>query len=542
MEWLNDKLLFSSIQDDDYLLYQKANTPRGVYNPMQFVLRLREDVHHVLDTIEPGILIGRTLTPQQNLAFSTYFHETIHWWQHVGSNFGLISSLKYPAQAHINHNLLKSFLASIGPIKSVKKYAYAENNADCNRIINNWHDIEYAGQIAFDPKRLTTITESPYFDSWGHSYALMWTSTILTLETSIDPQLTFLSNVRLWEDGFRKLRDQKVQSFYFGSHNKIPPFGTKAIFEGQARIAQLQYLTRCQSVAPTMSKFHSVGLLSGIYAEALEAFLDILDEDMPTYATDSLIGLFLLVCDAAINPTDGFPFDLTHFESFIIANDPGYRFILITQMIRDKFPALKKSIQRYSKEEYIEVGTILAESISCFSPYDSTSLIYDWIQTKEELGKLLEEERQYNYKKVNTPIRLFFSKFLRFQIDKFHYPEFFCWPGMNFSSVPGNTVDLSTCYELFERHRALFIADPSGTVLHSAIEGLDASLLDDNLNDFFSWNCVYDLVRQWISEEGTFKYNYQWLTKRGSQDEMVNWAVRNFSQSFGFSPMQFKVI
>jgi hypothetical protein len=26
-------------------------------------------------------------------AFSTYLHETIHWWQHVGSTIGLLRSL-----------------------------------------------------------------------------------------------------------------------------------------------------------------------------------------------------------------------------------------------------------------------------------------------------------------------------------------------------------------------------------------------------------------------------------------------------------------
>ncbi|CDK71709.1 hypothetical protein [Klebsiella pneumoniae IS22] len=43
-----------------------------------------------------------------------FFHETIHWWQHVGSVSGIILSLCYPAQIHINHVHLKDLLKKWG--------------------------------------------------------------------------------------------------------------------------------------------------------------------------------------------------------------------------------------------------------------------------------------------------------------------------------------------------------------------------------------------------------------------------------------------
>ena len=73
----------------------KGSSALGTYNPMQFVLRLRDDIHDALDTEE--------ITSERVQAFSTFLHETIHWWQHVGSNIGFITSLSYPVLSHLSH-------------------------------------------------------------------------------------------------------------------------------------------------------------------------------------------------------------------------------------------------------------------------------------------------------------------------------------------------------------------------------------------------------------------------------------------------------
>lgn len=121
---------------------------RGLYNPIQFVLRLRPDIHKELGSIEPGIRTTSELQMKSIQAFSTYFHETIHWWQHVGSTLGLMLSLIYPAQAHINNRDLIKLLKDIGPVKSILKYnsipnMYLSHNIETdrtiNRILNNWH-------------------------------------------------------------------------------------------------------------------------------------------------------------------------------------------------------------------------------------------------------------------------------------------------------------------------------------------------------------------------------------------------------------------
>ncbi|UIL31514.1 hypothetical protein LZK75_37765 (plasmid) [Rhizobium leguminosarum] len=69
----------------------------GVYNTRQFVLRLSPRVHELVDALSSGDF--SEYDPAEIVqAYSTYIHETVHWWQHVGSTSGLIYSLCYPAQ------------------------------------------------------------------------------------------------------------------------------------------------------------------------------------------------------------------------------------------------------------------------------------------------------------------------------------------------------------------------------------------------------------------------------------------------------------
>ncbi len=43
--------------------------------------------------------------------------------------------------------------------------------------------------------RLRTIVNDPYFDSWGHSYSLMWASAIWSLASTVDNDFSFLPDI-----------------------------------------------------------------------------------------------------------------------------------------------------------------------------------------------------------------------------------------------------------------------------------------------------------------------------------------------------------
>jgi hypothetical protein len=70
---------------------------------------------------------------------------------------------------------------------------------------------------------------------------------------------------------------------------------------------------------------------------------------------DPIVGLFLLICDLAINPTRGFPLDIEHFDHFINDVDVAVRFTVLSLAV-PQLPHLRSAIQGYSREEYVEVS------------------------------------------------------------------------------------------------------------------------------------------------------------------------------------------
>ena len=98
---------------------------RGSYEPWRYVVRLRDDLY---DRLEHGLggVEEAHKDIERTLAFSTYFHETIHLWQHVGSTSGLRMSLSYPAQAHVNKKDLCMVLSGLGPRKPIMRDLLAE--------------------------------------------------------------------------------------------------------------------------------------------------------------------------------------------------------------------------------------------------------------------------------------------------------------------------------------------------------------------------------------------------------------------------------
>jgi hypothetical protein len=80
----------------------------GLYNPFQFVLRLSPEVHRKIEAIPSGLIHGH-VDFEGLQAYSTYLHETIHWWQHIGSTTGLLLSLSYQTKQDLVSTLLITY-------------------------------------------------------------------------------------------------------------------------------------------------------------------------------------------------------------------------------------------------------------------------------------------------------------------------------------------------------------------------------------------------------------------------------------------------
>lgn len=351
---LSKNLLFAQEDYSNNSMLNGTNA-KGSYNTMQFVLRLRSDVRNALNNHN-----DRAETIQ---ASSTLLHETIHWWQHIGSNFGFLFSLAYPAFAHFTKqnfdNIIKQDLSYKSIIKFDQQYYEKYNLADItdiNVILNTYFDLEYAKQFALDNKNINSILEDRrFFLTIGHCYHIFWSSTVETLASTVDRTFEVLPNTNNWVSNFTKLKEERVTGFYIDSPNHISLIGIKAIYEGQAIFNQMQYLTVALNPNLTYNDFKKVGMLYGIYEEAYEYYLYITKLEKPQNLLSPIIGLFLLICDISINPTNGFPLEIYDYENFINLNDPGIRFTNLCKEVASRNEYYINQVNGYTKDEYIKI-------------------------------------------------------------------------------------------------------------------------------------------------------------------------------------------
>ena len=519
---------------------------RGLYSPLHFVLRLSPEVHRKLAELPSGI-VTENMDFDSLQAFSTYLHETIHWWQHIGSTAGFVRSLSYPAQAHSNYKHLKHLLATIGPKKSIEKLLYRLDGPSApgtpaglaNTIVNNHYDIEFFRSLTLTPALVRQVIESPFFECMGHSFATTYANVLMILAATCDENFAILPDPRRWESEFAALRSQKEEGYYFGSDLKTAELGVWEIFEGQTRFAQLQYLYFASGRKISWDEVRSIGMLSGVYVRAFEAFLQGAEIDWPPSIDHPTVALFLLVCDLAINPGAGFPIPLKFFASFITDVDPGMRFLFLCRTIATERPDLASAIVDYSKTEYLDVTDALTKSLLLDSPFAIAEAVSAWANGSEGIRTLMAEQQTFNFNSRNLALRVLFSQFLSFNIDKRATPEFFCWPGV---WMVGERLS-SGIATLFDRHSALFVdkAD-DGSIFPRILSGKDESIVHETFESFYSVNVTYDMTRQWIVKPGPFDYDYKWLSSSGSPSDFKGFADRHFEMTYGVHPDSFEIM
>ena len=528
---LSNRLLFSEAEFEHNSALNGTSI-KGSYNTMQFVLRLRDDVRSALNSRE---LFFETIQ-----ASSTSIHENIHWWQHVGSNFGLIFSLSYPAFFHYSLESFQKIISDKLTYKSILKFdkqyyeKYGEANIpDINIILNNYHDIEYAKLFALDNRNFEELLkDNRFFLNIGHCYHILWSSTINTIASTADRSYNFLPKVNNWVEKFKILTEKETVGFFVDSPMTISSLGIKAIYEGQAIFNQMQYLTVALNRELTYENFVNAGMLYGIYIEAFELFLEITGFEKPANLLDGVIGLFLIVCDLAINPNNGFPMDIYDYENFITKNDPGMRFTNFCLAISKRNIYYHNRVTLYSKEEYVSLSKELSESIDCKCSYESISVVLEWLN-QEKVAKIMEEEKELNFSYENLPIRVMFSKYLRFQEDKYKYPNVFCWFGFHSTSENGN-IEFEIVDSLYQKHHALFTDDYDGEIKPVIFEGREEKHIVDSFNMFYNFNIMYDLISKWVYEEGEFKFDYKWLANERSES-FIPLVKSGFKSHFGIS-------
>jgi len=538
---LNPNLLQTDeLLESDFESGLNGNRARGTYSPMQSVIRLRDDVHKALH--EDGS------RAEKMQAFSTFMHENIHWWQHVGSHLGFITSISYPALAHIAHRDLMALVQRNEKYKSIIEYDHyiytqtgAYGNREVNSILNYYHDISYAKLFLANNENINIIIKDRrFFLHTGHCFHMLWSTSIRMLALSIDKEFNFLPKIINWHKNFKKLENDNVIGFTIDSGIGISPLGTTAIYEGQARFNQLQYLSIGSGDQFSYNDFVEMGMLQGIYIKAFDLFLELTEIDRPDNLNNPIIGLFLLICDIAINPVEGFPCDIMYYESFIISNDAGTRFTMLCHAIQQDKNRWVNAVQEYSRDEYIDLSEKLCDLIVCLPPLFGSALVTEWTKNNIEVKNLLDEESEMKFNPENLSIRLFTSKYIRFQEDKIKYPNIFCWTGKSMTGELSKELNLELVEEIFNRHQALFIDVIGGEIRPTIYDGRNKENTMNTFQSFYTYNTTYDMTMKWITEKGQFNYDYRWLTTQYSNDEMTSWVRENFKDAYSIYPEELK--
>jgi len=512
----------------------------GLYHSTQYVLRLSHSVHKLVDSATQKK--NKNITWEEIQAFSTYLHETVHWWQFIGSSMGFIMSMCYPAEAHSNLEPLQRLAKSKHAMKPLMDWAEAEMRngkdhttpdiAEANKATNNTLDIAFYRTLIMNAAGISKIASQNYFESTAHAFSIAYDVTINTLRAVFDPEAKFLPNPDDWHLEFEKQKINKKEGFYYGSPITTLPIRGLDIIEGQARFTQLQFLSFAAQEKLTIEQAEQDGYLNGEYGNAFRFFLENTDSKAPELVDSPLVALFLLLCDIAINPLEGFPKTISNMENFLLLTDCNHRFIALCTAVKEN-PQIKHHIKEYTKKEYLETAQILTSYCNFEHPYEIPTLITNWKRDIDSIQALLKEQETFDYSDDNIVIRVLFSHFLTFNLDKYKSPEFFCWPGMHLNSK-SSVIDSE---KLWLKNLSLYSdnADEQ-TILPRMLPGKPEENIMKTFNSFYAANIVYSIGSQWVMNRGPFDYDFSWLTEREESEVIKDKTKELFEKTYNINP------
>lgn len=521
----------------------------GLYDSFQFVLRLSPVVHKKISEIKSGIISTNELDLDQAQAYSTYLHETIHWWQHIGSTAGLMQSLIYPAQFYMNLTELKEFLEKVGAYKSINgwilknpRYECEESLATGNTIINNFYDTEFFRLLMRSPSLTKEIIKSPFFESQGHSFVIAYSNILSLLGGTLNLEIVndILPNPDNLVTYYLEKKEQKLIGYNYQSTVEIPLLGSVAIYEGQARFSQMQFLAAYSGFSLKLSHFGQRGMLDGVYIEAFDFFCESIKlNNYPEGLDDVVIGLFLLVCDISINPGMGFPFEPNYERNIVKDADPGIRFTYIVKAISQNVEKYLSLLKKFSKEEYFQVTSMICEELGYHTMEAILQKVVGWCNRNTKISDLMKELDSFEFNPLNLPVRVLFSHYLQFSRDKLENPEFFCWPGLHLVVSEGHERSL----ELWNRNMALFGDKPDEDGIYLAtLPGKDQKKVKETFESFYANNVIFNFSRQWICQNGEFNFDHKWLSSKGSREDYKDFVDRHFLKVFNKGLGEFNIL
>ena len=518
--------------------------PAGRFDPLLSLVLLDPAVGGHLDT-QKGTLPAVALEEGGSSAvraYATSLHETIHWWQHIGSTVGLLSGLTTATQAA----LCIKYMSDLGkdapkPLLGALhsgRYKPSREDHPAWLAARRWREAELGNAFLVNPAQAFARVRSNAFlyESIGHSVAMHHSGVTWYVSQVIDPGGSVFPSADAWIDLYERSRKDR-RLLFEPQELALLPFGARDLFEGQARLSELQYFDR--AVEPrSLAEFKQAGLLEAVYSRCLDYFLKTIESPAPEAVHSPEVNLFLLLCDIAINPSDGYPLAIPETLDLIRDNHPGIRFARLCVVARDNKKELLTLLTRLSHGHYCQAAAILTEPLAWLPPDEVAKRTHEQYLSTSAGEKLLEDRRHGEFGTQDVPIKFVLSEHINFCEWKAGCPHFFCWPGIYLTSDQGeDSPEVSALKDLLDATSPPFHASSELTGVDTvSISGLTSAQAKNVADRYFQNQAAVDLFRQWMSHKnGTvtneFCYQYDW--KPSISDAEVANLKSCFMATFG---------
>lgn len=516
----------------------------GRFDPLLSVVQLSPAVSEALGT-QDGALPNIGCEAAGSIgtrAYATSLHETIHWWQHIGSSVGLLSGLTTAAQAA----LCIKYMADLGqeapkPLVGALqagRFRPATEDHPAWKAALCYRELELGNTFLVSPQHaLFRVQRDPFlYESIGASICMHAKGAVWYIGRLIDPGGRSLASADSWLELYaRSVKDRRL--LFEENEVAMIPIGGIDVFEGQARLSELQYF--CRSVeSHTISDLRQMGLIAGVYAKCFDYFLKTLEVSEPASVVSPEILLFLLVCDFALNPSAGYPCAVPEDLDLLQDNHPGLRFAVMCNTARSRREELLSELKVASAASYRRAAAILAEPLGWQSPQSVAENVVSAFSRSSQGALLLDQRDRGDFGAQDVPARFILSEHFLFSEAKANCPHFFCWPGMFLTgSHLDNADELLGLQELLAMTSPPFLAtSPAAGVDSVAIFGLSTIQARVVANRYFQTQATVDLFRQWIAHfnqfpTNQFLYDYSWKPNL-TQTDIDNLKLSFFS-TFG---------
>lgn len=505
----------------------------GQFDPLWGGLLLRDDILKDLDHQRGKHIKSSLEEPGTSLLlpFSTHLHEYIHWWQHIGTTSGFIYGLSVPVQALAT----TAYLVECG--RQIRKplIHHVTNKLPIEHpawlAVLRWSEIEYGATFMFSPPTVIhRLKTAKFYESIGHSMFLLYLNSIAALARIADPDYQGLPPALDWMDLYEYFTRTAKPGFTPLEIIDVP-LGMKELQEAQARLSELQYLDL--SYQPLSWDDIKTGeKLSGVYGAALDYYFKHGNLSEPTSIHDPKINLFLLLCDIALNPDEGYPNPISEDGNFVYRTHPGIRFMKLCRILSENHEVLK-ILENLSLKSYEAVCEIFCRKAGWVTPVEVFERVLTLLARIYGLEELNSKEEAGDFGETDVPLWFFLSQHRAFLETKSQIPHFFCWSG-SFLCFKEDNEEASCAQELLSWHLPPFMGTLDKGINTANLSQMTQEQRTKFANDYFATQVQYDLIRQWISKRGDFVFRYQWKPQLNDTD--LESCLKNFKINFGLLP------